>query len=198
MNPLTRRQENIQRQIDQLAALPNPSPAQEERLEDLKDLLAILSGLQAKSASALNKKLADIDAVIKGGPFDRKKFRTGERGVTAEQLYVNQKSQTSSRKARWSRAITATIRLSEGGLNVFFGPVKEYLGFKIGLLWFNTGVLVVSTLGMFFSSLLLNYQVKPTSMTAIEEDAKFLEAADDMKIPLEDNYADILSKARRD
>ena len=55
MNPLTRRQENIQRQIDQLAALPNPSPAQEERLEDLKDLLAILSGLQAKSASALNK-----------------------------------------------------------------------------------------------------------------------------------------------
>src|SRR5262245_20177712 len=29
MNPLTRRQENIQRQIDELAALPNPSPAQE-------------------------------------------------------------------------------------------------------------------------------------------------------------------------
>ena len=29
--------------------------------------------------------------LIKGGPFDRKKFRTGERGVTAEQLYVNQK-----------------------------------------------------------------------------------------------------------
>ena len=47
MNPLTRRQENIQRQIDELAALPNPSPAQEERLEDLKDLLAILSGLHA-------------------------------------------------------------------------------------------------------------------------------------------------------
>jgi hypothetical protein len=29
--------------------------------------------------------------VINGSPFDRDKFRTRERGVTAEQLYVNQK-----------------------------------------------------------------------------------------------------------
>ena len=161
MNPLTRRQENIQRQIDQLAALPNPSPVQEERLEDLKDLLAILSGLQAQSASALSKKLAEIDAVIKGGPFDRKKFRTGERGVTAEQLYVNQKVTDLISKAEMEQSDYRNDSVERGALNVFFGPVKEYLGFKIGLLWFNTGVLVVSTLSMFFLLwLLLNYQVR--------------------------------------
>jgi hypothetical protein len=31
-------------------------------------------------------------------------------------------------------------------LNVFFGPVKEYFGLKIGILWFNTSVLILSTL----------------------------------------------------
>jgi len=161
MNPLTRRQENIQRQIDELAALPNPSPAQEERLEDLKDLLAILSGLHAESVSALKKKLAEIDAVIKGGPFDRKKFRTGERGVTAEQLYVNQKVTDLISKAEMEQSDYRNDSAGRGALNVFFGPVKEYFGFKIGLLWFNTGVLVVSTLGMFFLLwLLLNYQVR--------------------------------------
>src|SRR5260370_28028818 len=91
LNPLTRRQENIQSQIDKLAATPNPSPAQEERLEDLKDLLAVLSGLQAKSPAALEKSFADIDAVITGGRFDREKFRTRERGGPPEQAYVNQK-----------------------------------------------------------------------------------------------------------
>jgi ABC-type multidrug transport system ATPase subunit len=161
MNPLTRRQENIQRQIDELAALPNPSPAQEERLEDLKDLLAILSGLHAESVSALKKKLAEIDAVVKGGPFDRKKFRTGERGITAEQLYVNQKVTDLISKAEMEQSDYRNDSAGRGALNVFFGPVKEYFGFKIGLLWFNTGVLVVSTLSMFFLLwLLLNYQVR--------------------------------------
>ncbi len=161
MNPLTRRQEKIQSQIDKLAALPNPSPGQEERLEDLKDLLAILSGLQATSPSALHKKFAEIDAVINGGPFDRKKFRTGERGVTAEQLYVNQKITDLTSKAEMEQSDYRNDSAGRGALNVFFGPVKEYLGFKIGLLWFNTGVLVFSTLGMFLLLwLLLTYQVR--------------------------------------
>jgi hypothetical protein len=36
-------------------------------------------------------------------------------------------------------------------LNVFFGPVKEYLGIKVGILWFNTAVLILSTLTLFIS-----------------------------------------------
>jgi hypothetical protein len=30
--------------------------------------------------------------------------------------------------------------------NVFFGPVKKYFGFTVPVLWFNAGVLILSTL----------------------------------------------------
>ncbi len=124
-------------------------------------MLAILSGLQAKSSAALDRKFADIDAVIKGGPFDRKKFRTGERGVTAEQVYVNQKVTDLISKAEMEQSDYRNDSARRGPLNVFFGPVKEYFGFQMGLLWFNTGILVFSTLGMFFVLwLVLNFQVR--------------------------------------
>jgi hypothetical protein len=164
LNPLTSRQENIQRQIDKLAATPNPSPAQEERLEDLKDLLAVLSGLQAKSPAALEKSFADIDAVITGGRFDREKFRTRERGVTAEQVYVNQKVTDLVSKAEMEQNDYRNDLAGQSRLNVFFGPVKTYFGFRIGLLWFNAGVLIFSTLGMFIVlHVLLNYQMRNRS-----------------------------------
>ena len=34
-------------------------------------------------------------------------------------------------------------------LNVFFGPVKEYLGLRAGILWFNVSVLIFSSLALF-------------------------------------------------
>ena len=163
LNPLSSRQESIQTQIEKLAAAPNPSPAQEERLEDLKDLLAVLSGLQAKSPAELDKSLAGIDAVIKGGRFTREKFRTRERGVTAEQVYVNQKITDLVSKAEMEQSDYRND-LGSQSLNVFFGPVKTYFGFRVGLLWFNSGVLIVSTLGMFVAlHLLLNYQMRNRS-----------------------------------
>ena len=161
LNPLTRRQENIQRQIDHLAATANPSPAQEERLEDLKDLLAVLSGLQARSPQALEKSFGDIDAVIKGGRFDREKFRSRERGVTAEQLFVNQKVTDLVSKAEMEQSDYRNDLSGHRTLNVFFGPTKTYFGFRVGLLWFNSGVLVFSTLGLFaILHVLLNYQMR--------------------------------------
>ena len=164
LNPLSSRQESIQTQIEKLAAAPNPSPAQEERLEDLKDLLAVLSGLQAKSPADLDKSFAGIDAVIKGGRFTREKFRTRERGVTAEQVYVNQKVTDLVSKAEMEQSDYRNDLGSQSRLNVFFGPVKTYFGFRVGLLWFNSGVLIVSTLGMFVAlHVLLNYQMRNRS-----------------------------------
>ena len=96
------------------------------------------------------EKFADIDAVIKGGPFDRKKFRTGERGVTAEQVYVNQKVTDLISKAEMEQSDYRNDSARRGPLNVFFGPVKEYFGFQIGSALVQHGVLVFSTLGMFF------------------------------------------------
>jgi len=145
LNPLTRRQEEIQSQINQLVLIKKPTPAQEDRLEDLKDTLAVLSGLESSTPDSLDAKFKLVDAIIQGGPFDRSKFRNSGSGVTAEQLYVNQKVTDLISKAEMEQS---DYRESHH-INVFFGPVKQYLGLKVGLLWFNCLVLLGMTIGLF-------------------------------------------------
>ncbi len=165
LNPFTSRQERIQKQINQLAALKNPSTAERDRLEDLKDLLAVLSGLQAKTPKDLDRRFRDIDAVANGGPFDRKKFRTKDRGVTAEQLYVNTKVTDLVSKAEMEQSDYRNDLQGRSHLNVFFGPVKDYFGVRVGLLWFNAGVLVLSTMALFYALyLVLSYQIRLRSV----------------------------------
>src|SRR4051812_31884208 len=53
LNPLTKRQENAQRQIDAIVSSHSKDPKQSERLEDLKEALAVLSGLEAKTPNDL-------------------------------------------------------------------------------------------------------------------------------------------------
>ena len=60
-------------------------------------------------------------------------------GFTAEQLYVNQKVTDLISKAEMEQSDYREDR----HLNVFFGPVKEYLGLRAGILWFNVGVLIL-------------------------------------------------------
>jgi hypothetical protein len=146
LNPLAIRQARIQRQINQLAAIRKPSEAQSERLDDLKDLLAILSGLEAKTPGELDRRMARIDKVISGGRFDRDQLAGGGgEGVTAEQLYTNQKVLDLVAKAEMEQADYRDSRHP----NVFFGPVKHYFSATIPLLWFNTGVMLLSSLMMF-------------------------------------------------
>ena len=66
-------------------------------------------------------------------------------GLTAEQVYVNQKITDLVSKAEMEQSDYRENR----HLNVFFGPTKEYFGLKIGILWFNTSVLILSTLTLF-------------------------------------------------
>lgn len=146
LNPLTSRQEIIQSQINHLVAQRNLSPAQENRLEDLKDTLAVLSGLEASDPKTLDAQFSKIDAIIAGGPFDRSVFKGAGSGTTAEQLYVNQKVTDLISKAEMEQSDYRESR----HLNVFFGPVKEYFGLRAGILWFNSMVLVVSTFALFF------------------------------------------------
>ena len=86
-----------------------------------------------------------IDQVIAGAPFDRSKFKKLGTGFTAEQLYVNQKVTDLISKAEMEQNDYREDR----HLNVFFGPVKEYLGLRAGILWFNVGVLIFSSLTLF-------------------------------------------------
>jgi ABC-type multidrug transport system ATPase subunit len=145
LNPLTRRQDRAQREIDGIVAQRRQDPAANKRLDDLKECLAVLSGLEASSAGELDRYLGAIDQVLDGkGPFDRGLFKGAIGPVTAEQIYVNQKvadlfSNAEMEQNDYRRGTRP---------NVFFGATKRYLGVKIDIFVFNTIVLIASTLGL--------------------------------------------------
>ncbi len=149
-NPLTRRQERIQHLITQLAAQKRLAPAEQDRLDDLKDLLAVVSGLQAATPDELDRLFPEVDAVISGKPLDRRIFRfRGKGGVSAERLYVNQKITDLISNAEMEQSDYRNRVEGRHHINVFFGPEKEYLNIRFGVIPFNTGVLAGSTLALF-------------------------------------------------
>jgi hypothetical protein len=144
LNPLTRRQDRTNDEIQKLAPKANTAE-QRARLNDLKDVLALLSGLEAHSAKEIVRYLKLVDPVIAGKQrFDRSLFKEANGPVTAEQIYVNQKVSDLISKAEMEQN---DYRRSKKP-NVFFGLQKRYFGFKIGVFTFNTVVLIVSTLGL--------------------------------------------------
>ena len=116
-----------------------------KRLNDLKDTLAMLSGLEAKSPEELDRYLAVTDEIInRKRPFDRALFKDAAGPVTAEQLYVNQKVSDLISNAEMEQS-----DYRRGGKpNVFFGEEKRYLGANVNIFIFNTIVLIASTLGL--------------------------------------------------
>src|SRR3954447_26622795 len=145
LNPLTSRQERVNREMQRIVEAKNQNPENTRRLNDLKEILAMLSGLEAKTATELDRYLGLIDEFLKGKrPFDRELFKDAAGPVTAEQLYVNQKISDLISNAEMEQS-----DYRRGGkLNVFFGEEKRYFGFKVDLFVFNTIVLIASTLGL--------------------------------------------------
>ncbi|HSH38466.1 MAG TPA: ATP-binding cassette domain-containing protein [Chthoniobacterales bacterium] len=145
LNPLTKRQERAQREIDRLVDKKDQSPEAVERLRDLKETLAVLSGLEAHSAKELDRYLSRADEVLDGDRrFDRALFHNASGPITAEQLYINQKVSDLISNAEMEQ----NDYRRGGKPNVFFGAEKRYLGTKIGVFWFNTTVLVGSTVAL--------------------------------------------------
>ncbi len=145
LNPLTRRQENAQRQIDEIVSTHSNDPKAVKRLEDLKEALAVLSGLEASSPGELDRYLGLLDQVLdKKKPFDRAVFKNASGPITAEQLYVNQKISDLIANAEMEQA---DYRRGTHP-NVFFGAQKNYLGVKVNVFVFNTLVLILSTFGL--------------------------------------------------
>src|SRR4051812_7477977 len=98
LNPLARRQERVNREIHRIVDSrekrdkKEQNPEQVKRLTTLKNVLAMLSGLEAKTAEDLDRYLRLIDQILDGKkPFERAAFKEATGPVTAEQLYVNQK-----------------------------------------------------------------------------------------------------------
>ena len=145
LNPLTSRQDRSQREIDAIVAKHSSDPADGKRLDELKEVLAVLSGLEAKSAEDLDRYLKKIDYVLnRKRSFDPKDFREAKGEVTAEQIYVNQKvsdliSNAEMEQSDYRRGTRP---------NVFFGAEKRYLGARISVFTFNTIVLIGSTVGL--------------------------------------------------
>jgi hypothetical protein len=144
LNPLTRRQDRANDEIQRLAPKAN-SPQERERLGDLKDTLALLSGLEGKSPADVDRYLHLVDPVLDGKrPFDRALFKDAVGPITAEQVYVNQKVSDLISNAEMEQS---DYRRGNRP-NVFFGAEKHFFGIKIGAFVFDTAVLVVSTLGL--------------------------------------------------
>jgi ABC-type multidrug transport system ATPase subunit len=145
LNPLSRRQERVQHEIDQIVTKRRQDEAESKRLDDLKEVLAVLSGLEAKSPRDLDHYLRMVDEVLdKKRRFDRALFRGARGPITAEQLYVNQKVSDLISNAEMEQS---DYRRGNRP-NVFFGAEKRYLGLRISVFSFNTIVLVGSTIGL--------------------------------------------------
>src|SRR5881394_2062957 len=145
LNPVTRRQDRTQREIDRIVARHDTRPESRRRLNDLKDTLAMLSGLEAKTPDDLDRYLGVIDQVIGGKqPFDRSQFKDANGPVTAETLYLNQKVSDLISNAEMEQS-----DYRRGGKpNVFFGQYKQYFGMKVDVFVFNTIVLIGSSLAL--------------------------------------------------
>ena len=95
------------------------------RLNELKETLAMLSGLEAKTPDDLDRYLGVIDEVLdRKQPFDRALFPEAIGPVTAETLYVNQKISDLISNAEMEQS---DYRRG-GSPNVFFGKRNEVPG----------------------------------------------------------------------
>jgi ABC-type multidrug transport system ATPase subunit len=150
LNPFTRRQDILTEKIEQLAKQKDLTAAESNRLDDLKETLAILSGLAGENFGQVNQKMHEIDKIISGAELDRKKFDSGGDQVTAEQLFQNQKITDMLTDAQMKQKdYTSEAR------NVFFGPEKNYYGQKLNIFVFNSCIINGFTL-LFLLALLLS------------------------------------------
>jgi hypothetical protein len=125
LNPLSIRQQRLQQVIEALAAKEERNDADDERLDDLKDTLAQLSGLESDTASEVDRRLDRVDKIITGKKPTLSDFRAHPLGVTADQLYSNQKIADMVAKAETEQ----NDYRRDYRINPFFSPEKYHLTF---------------------------------------------------------------------
>lgn len=158
LNPLSIRQDRLQQQIDKLVEKTDRTEAEATRLEDLKDTLALLSGLESGSVREVEKRLQRVDGIIAGKPLDAGGLRSRTSGVTAERLFTNQKVTDLVSKAETEQSDYRRQK----HVNVFFGPVKRYLGITMSVFTFNSAVLMISSVILLvILYLILKRQLRP-------------------------------------
>jgi hypothetical protein len=150
-NPLALRQEQLQMQMDTLVSKRQRTEVEAARLEELKDTLALLSGMEASNYREIEKKLDRVDAVINGQPLDTGGLKSRPNGVvSAERLFTNQKVSDLVAKAETEQN---DYRLQHS-VNPFFSPEKHYdldlfghhRTFKISVYAYSASILIGSSM----------------------------------------------------
>jgi hypothetical protein len=126
-NPLSYRQEQLQHEMDDIVKIRKRTEAQNQRLDDLKDTLALLSGMEGKNVRDIERRLKLVDAVIEGQPLETAGLR-GRGNASTERLYTNQKVTDLVTNAETVQ--NDIRRLDANGqpapINVFFSPEKSW------------------------------------------------------------------------
>ncbi len=149
-NPLTGRQERLQASIQALADREESlqgiglslTEAERDRMDGLKELLARLSGLEASTASEVDEALHQIDDIEQRLPLPEVDVPDHGSGVTAEQLYVNQKITDLVSKAEMEQTDYRNEERKQKELNVFFGVYRYVFHHKTSVHLVNSVVLV--------------------------------------------------------
>ena len=166
LNPLSAAQEELNARIRQIVTPPDGAsssareltPQEAGQLDNAKQALAIISGLEERTPRKLAQRIDAIMADVKAGTFSPDKHTTLEenRIVSAEQVFDNQKIRDLFSKAEMERTDSRRSQRP----NVFFGRDKLYvikfnlfgrewtlLDMKVHTLDWNKIVLVIWILG---------------------------------------------------
>ena len=159
---------SLKKEVTKIEALIPRSEADDERLDDLKDTLAQLSGLESDAAGEVDKRLGRVDKIIAGRKPSFSDFHARPLGVTADQLYSNQKIADMVAKAETEQ--NDYRRISK--INVFFSPEKYHFSFGVfgnGIsmsVYFRNGAILLLSSGVLLVILwkVLRIQLKKTGV----------------------------------
>ncbi len=146
LNPLTRNQDFLEDQIQQIVDLPRDvelTDLQRAKLDLAKQSLAIISGLQSRKPEEISAHLTMIREAVVAGTIDQTllaALQAERKGTSAEEIYVNRKVLDLVTKAEMERE-DYRRRTSP---NVFFGTVKNYFSTEFSTLWINGVVIILS------------------------------------------------------
>jgi hypothetical protein len=142
LNPLTKRQDALQAQIESLAKRRKRRPEEEQRFSDLKDTLSLASALTSGSGRDLDRRLQLVDKILAGKSLAESGLNPGESRHSAQRRYTNQKVADLVAKAETEQSDYRRNR----PVNVFFSPNKYVLGLETSVFVWNTLVLLFSSL----------------------------------------------------
>lgn len=147
LNPYNQAQDEIDDLVHQLSGKSTLTPGEEYTLQQLKEALAMVSGLEERNADAVERRLERIMDEVKNRSFDRanfppKSYPPDTPLSTAEEIYQNKKILDLVHKAEFERT---DIRNKGYRPNVFFGKRKQYFGEEHNTLLADAIVLSVFT-----------------------------------------------------